>query len=453
MKTMIFALAMVLLSGLAFSAETDADAEKYWPRWRGPLDNGVSPDGDPPIEWYETKNVRWKVAIPGEGSASPIVWGDRIFVTSAIDTGEADGSPAEAEPESASRGRRRGPPGVSTSNIFSYDVFALRRSDGEILWRRTARREKPHEGRHPTGTFASNSAVTDGERLYAYFGSRGLYAYDFEGNLLWEKDLGEMRKRFTFGEGSSPALWGDTLVVIRDHEGSSFIVALDKNSGEEPCRVDREEQTSWTTPLILDTGDGVQVVTTATRQTRSYDLATGELLWAARGVTMNAIPTPVEANGIVYVTSGFMGNALRAYRLTDALASGSEGATPIWEHDQDTPYVPSPLLYDGRLYFLKSNNAVLTVLDAGTGEPVYTRQRVEGLTNVYSSLVGAAGRLYITDRRGHTVVIKSGDEYEVLASNNLDDAFDASAAIVDNEIYHIHKIRQPFLGMNILVLF
>lgn len=440
MKTTFFVFVVIFLVGLsgpAFAAETDADAdaERYWPRWRGPHDNGVSPSGDPPIEWSETKNVRWKVAIPGEGSGSPIVWGDRIFVTSAIDTGETDGAPAEAEPSSAPRGRRRGPPNVSTSNLFSYDVFALRRSDGEILWRRTARREKPHEGRHPTGTYASNSAITDGKRLYAYFGSRGLYAYDLDGELLWEKDLGEMRTRFSFGEGSSPALWGDTLVVIWDHEGNSFIVALNTETGEELWRVDREEQTSWTTPLILDSGDGVQVVTTATRQTRSYDLETGELLWAARGVTNNAIPTPVEANGIVYVTSGFMGNALRAYRLTDALASGPDGATPIWEYDQDTPYVSSPLLYDGRLYFLKSNNAVLSVLDADTGEPVYTRQRVEGLTNVYSSLVGAAGRLYITDRKGHTVVIKSGDEYEVLASNTLDDAFDASAAIVDNEIY------------------
>ena len=440
MKTTILALAMVLLAGLAFSAETDADANSYWPRWRGPLDNGVSPTGDPPIEWSETENVRWKVPIPGKGSASPIVWADRIFVTSAIDTGEADTGEADESDapveQPVPRGRRRrGPPGVSTSNVFSYDVFALRRSDGEILWRQTARREKPHEGRHPTGTFASNSAVTDGERLYAYFGSRGLYAYDFDGKLLWEKDLGDMRTRLTFGEGSSPALWGDTLVLIWDHEGNSFIVALDKNTGQELWRVDRQEQTSWTTPLILDTGDGVQVVTTATRQTRSYDLETGKLLWAARGVTMNAIPTPVEAAGIVYVTSGFMGNALRAYRLSDALASGPDGATPIWEYDQDTPYVPSPLLYDGRLYFLKSNNAVLSVLDAETGEAVYTRQRVEGLTNVYSSLVGASGRVYITDRKGHTVVVKSGDEYEVLASNTLDDAFDASAAIVDNEIY------------------
>jgi outer membrane protein assembly factor BamB len=406
-----------------------------WPRWRGPLETGEAPESDPPIEWSEDKNVRWKLPIPGEGSSSPIVWGDFVYVTSAVDTGKPASGEAVATPAPSTSRRGRGPRGISTENIYQYDLFKIRRADGEIVWRRTAVRDKPHEGRHPTGTWASNSAVTDGERIYAYFGSRGLFAYDLEGNKVWERDLGDMHKRLTFGEGSSPALWGDSLVIIRDHEGDSFIVALDKNTGDEKWRVDREEQTSWTTPLIVDAGDGPQVITTATKQTRSYDLETGDLLWAARGVTMNAIPMPIEANGIVYVMSGFMGNALRALRLSDAAKSGEDAVVPIWEYNEDTPYVPSALLYDGLLYFLKSNNGVLTVLDAASGEKVYGPQRVEGLTNVYSSPVGASGRVYFTDRKGNTTVIKAGRTYEMLAQNSLDDDFDASAAVVGNEIY------------------
>lgn len=433
MRRRITFIVLVMLAAAAVATEPAADADRFWPNWRGPLDRGVAPNGNPPVEWSEEKNIRWKVPLPGQGSASPIVWGDRVFVTSAVNTGEADPNARPAAVEEHGRTRRRGPQGVSTQNVHEFAVFAFRRSDGGLLWKRIARRETPHEGHHPTGTWASNSAVTDGETLFAYFGSKGIYAYDFEGGLRWEKDLGDMKTRLSFGEGSSPALRDDKLVVIWDHEGSSFIVALDKWTGEEVWRVDREEQTSWTTPLIVDTPDGSQVITTATRQTRAYALDTGELLWSARGVTMNAIPSPVEADGIVYVTSGFMGNALRAYDVVDAKIRG-EG-TPLWQYDQDTPYVPSPLLYEGRLYFLKSNNAVLSVLDAKTGDPVYTRQRIDGLTTVYASIVGAAGRIYITDRKGRTVVIRSGPEYEVLAMNELDDAFDASAAVVGDEIY------------------
>ena len=183
MRAINLVLVVAMVIAPASWAETATDADRFWPHWRGPMDTGVSPEGDPPIEWSEEKNIRWKVPIPGAGSASPIVWDDRVFVTSSINTGDEDPSAPSAPPS----GRRGHPGGVSTSNILQYDVFALRRSDGELLWRRTARHERPHEGRHPTGTFASNSAVTDGDRLYAYFGSRGLYAYDFDGNLEWEK--------------------------------------------------------------------------------------------------------------------------------------------------------------------------------------------------------------------------------------------------------------------------
>jgi outer membrane protein assembly factor BamB len=244
-----------------------------------------------------------------------------------------------------------------------------------------------------------------------------------------------METRYDFGEGSSPALHGDTLVLIWDHEGESFIVALDKRTGKDLWRKQREEQTNWTTPLIVEVGGRAQVITSATGAVRSYDLETGDIVWHTKGMTLNAIPSPVYADGIVYLMSGFRGNALKAIRLADAKGDIAEGGALVWEHAADTPYVPSPLLYDGVLYFLKSNNGILSAFDAKTGKAHYGPQRVEPLTNVYASPVGAGGRVYITDRRGATVVVKAGPAYEVLATNQLDDAIDASAAIVDGEIY------------------
>ncbi len=250
--------------------------------------------------------------------------------------------------------------------------MALRRSDGSVIWDKTARTERPHEGTHQTGSFAANSAVTDGETLFAYFGSRGLYAYDFDGNLKWERDFGDMTIRYSFGEGSSPALHGDTLVLIWDNEKESFIVAVDKRTGKEIWRKTREEQTSWTTPLILEVGGRAQVITSATGQVRSYDLATGDQVWNTGGMTFNAIPSPVYADGIVYLMSGFRGNAIKAIRLADAKGDVTGTSAVVWEYAQDTPYVPSPLLYDGILYFLKSNNGILSAFDAKTGKPHYS---------------------------------------------------------------------------------
>lgn len=420
------------------AAEVATDFDHNWPRWRGPIETGVAPHAAPPVEWSETRNIRWKVAIAGEGSASPIVWGDRVFVTTAIDTGHTP-APAAAAAGAATPTPFPAPPGApaarSSEDEWRFVVMALRRSDGSVLWERTARTEKPHEGTHQTGSFAANSAVTDGQMLYAYFGSRGLYAYDFDGNLKWERDFGDMRIRYSFGEGSSPALHGDALVIIWDNEGESFIVAVDKHTGKELWRKTREEQTSWTTPLIVEEGGRAQVITSATGEIRSYDLRNGDLIWHTKGMTFNAIPSPVYADGIVYLMSGFRGNDLKAIRLADAKGDVTGTSAVVWEYAQDTPYVPSPLLYDGILYFLKSNNAILSALDAKTGEAKYTLQRLEPLTNIYSSPVGAAGRVYITDRRGYTDVLEAGPTFKVVATNKLDDGFDSSAAVVDGEIY------------------
>ena len=310
-----------------------------------------------------------------------------------------------------------------------------------------AREELPHEGyQQPNGSYASGSAVTDGKRLYAFFGSWGLYAYDMDGEPQWEVDLGTRFMRNAFGEGTTPALHGDTLVVTWDHiGGESFVAALDARSGEERWRAHRDEIDTWATPLVVEHDGRAQVITPAMNQVYSYDLKTGDTVWRSRGTTMNAIPSPVHAGGIVYVTSGYRGNNLQAIRLADARGDIAGTGAIVWELNRDTPYVPSPLLYDDALYLLKSNDGILSAFDPATGEPHYALQRLQGIPNVFASPVGAAGRVYITGRDGATLVIRQGDRYEVLAVNRLDDGFDASPALVDDELYlrgyrHLYKI-------------
>lgn len=413
-------------------AEPTVDFEKNWPQWRGPHANGVAPYGNPPVEWSESKNIKWKIEIPGKGHATPIIWDNRIFVLSAIETDKQ----VDPQKEKQTKARRRlGPPVARTSNIHKFVIFAINRSDGQIVWQHTAREELPHEGTHPTGTWASNSPVTDGEHVYAYFGSRGLYCYDMQGNLRWEKDLGDMSIKLSFGEGSSPVLYNDKIVVNWDHEGQSFIIALDKKTGKEFWKVARDERTSWATPLIVESNGQPQVITSATSHIRSYDLATGELLWESSGMTRNVIPSPVAANDMVYVMSGFRGNALQAIHLSEAKDNIAGSKALVWTLDRDTPYTPSPLLYDDMLYFLKSNDGTLACFNATTGEEYFSRQRLKGIGGVYASPVGAGGRIYISSLNGSTQVIKHGTQYEVLAVNTLDDGFSASPVVVDNELY------------------
>jgi outer membrane protein assembly factor BamB len=398
-----------------------ADADRYWPQWRGPDGTGASKLAKPPTEWSEAKNIRWKKGIPGRGFGTPVIWGDLIFVLTAVPQ-EAAGDSAHA-----ARGQTPGP---------HYLVMALSRKDGRVVWERVAREDTPHEGAHQEwGTWASPSAVTDGEHVIASFESRGIYAFDLTGKPIWQKDLGDKTMRNQFGEGSSPALHGDTLVVVWDHQGESFIVALDKRTGEERWRVKRDEIDSWATPLVVVSGGRPQVVTSGMKQVRSYDLETGKLLWHGGGLTMNPIPSPVAADGIVILTSGFRGNSLKAVRVTDARDDITNTPAIVWTLDRDTPYVPSPLLYDGILYLLKSNSGILSAFDAATGKPHYQLARLEGAPNVFASPAGAAGRVYIPGQDGTTVVLKHGPAFEVLAQNKLDDGFNASPALVDGEIY------------------
>ncbi|MBK9241235.1 MAG: PQQ-binding-like beta-propeller repeat protein [Acidobacteria bacterium] len=312
--------------------------------------------------------------------------------------------------------------------------MAIDRKTGKTVWERVAREETPHERHQENGTWASSSAVTDGEVVIATFESRGLHAYDMNGTRVWERDLGDKRMRSQFGEGSTPALHGRFLVCVWDHQGESFIVALDKRTGAEIWRQPRKEIDTWATPLITTVNGKAQVITGAMNQIQAYDLETGTPIWNTTGLTMNPIPSPVVEDGLAILMSGFRGNSLKAIKLADAKGDITGTPAVAWTYERDTPYVPSPLLYDGVLYFLKSNNGILSVFDAKTGKPHYTLQRLDATPNVFASPVGAAGRVYIVGRDGATVVLKHGPTFEVLATNTLDDGFDASPALVDGEL-------------------
>ncbi|HTD66096.1 MAG TPA: PQQ-binding-like beta-propeller repeat protein [Candidatus Limnocylindria bacterium] len=449
----------VLLAGCiaALSIGQAAPAEQNWGQWRGPRADGVAPNGDPPTEWSESKNVKWTFLLPGEGSATPIIWDNFVFVQSAIpvvkkpeakihSTPQFAGLPQQPPPGAGpGEPRRPGQPGRGggggraggggpPATPFQFTMIALDRTTGKPAWQKILREELPHEGHHGDGSFASASPVTDGETLFAYFGSRGLYAMDLKGSVKWQKDLGDMRTKNSFGEGSSPALFGNTVVVNWDHEGDDFIVAFDKNSGAERWRQKRDEQTSWSTPLIVQHGGVAQVVVNASAKVRSYDLATGKELWSIGPLTANAIPSAVSGNGMIYCMSGFRGAAL--FAIKPGRTGDLTGSDAIaWTYNKDTPYVPSPLLYDDRLYFVKGNEATLTVLDAKSGQALVEAERLEGVRGVYASPVGAAGRVYLAGRDGGVLVLKKGDKIEVLATNKLNDRFDASPAIAGRELY------------------
>jgi outer membrane protein assembly factor BamB len=419
------ACAILTLASFVNVAGQASDAERYWPQWRGPHFKGVSTTANPPVTWSETKNILWKVPLPGRGNSTPVVWGDRLFVTSAVPagvTGEAQHAPRGGQPQ---RGMHR------------FVVMAIDRKTGKTVWQHTAREQEPHEASHfENGTWASGSPITDGQRVFAYFESFGLYAYDMNGKLLWEKDLGDKRMRNEFGEGSTPVLHRDTLVVVWDHlNGQSFVTAVDARDGKELWKVARKEIDTWATPIVLEVNGRPQVVVPAMERVRSYDLADGSVVWESDGLTMNTIPSPVFEDGVLILMSGFRGNDLKAIRVADAKGNIDGTGAILWTMDRDTPYVPSPLLYDGILYFLKSNNGIVTAVDAKTGKPHYSQQRLDGVPNVFASPVGARGRVYFPGREGATQVIKSGPAFEVLATNRLDDSFDASPALADNVLY------------------
>ncbi len=401
-------LALVLVTSSA-----SAHAEN-WGHWRGPSGNGAAVNASPPIEWSRTRNIKWKVALPRRENSSPIIWENQVFVTVAA---PVDG------------------PKAGGPSTFAFRVLCYDRSNGQLLWHKTATVAKPHQETHSTNGFAGASPCTDGQHLYAHFGSRGLFCYSMNGELKWKReDFGKMETLNSFGEGSSPTLEGDMILVPFDHQGPSALYALDKLTGETIWKVARDEPTGWATPLVVEHAGRKQVVMNGQNYARGYDLETGKELWRCGGQTVRPVASPVAANGMVFVGSGFQGAFLGAFHLNGR--GDIEGTDKVaWAMDRDVCDISSPLLSSGRIYFHKGKSGMLSCVDAATGTPHYTSRRIPGVDRTYASPIAAGGHVYLTSVTGTTVVIKDADELTIVATNDLEEAIGGTPAPVDNELF------------------
>lgn len=419
-------LPLLLLASVAVPLR----AADNWPGWRGPTANGVAPmSADPPTKWDAKTNIKWKVPIPGRGSATPVVWEDKIFVLTAIETDRV-ATPSEMPKVDPKYQTKTTPP----RNFYKFDVLCLDRETGKEKWRKTAAEAVPHEGHHTTHSYAAGSPATDGKRLYASFGSFGVFAFDLDGKQLWHRDFGRMRTRLGWGEAVTPVVHDDAVILNWDQEDNSKLIVLNAATGETKWEMKRDEKTSWNTPLVVKHGKRTQVLVNATNRARSYDLADGKVIWEVSGMTTNAIPSPLAENGVAYLFSGYGGAAAVAVPLDSTGDLGTAGKVN-WRYNKGTPYVPSPLLYEGRLYFTAANTPVLTVLDAKSGKVLTAAERLPRLGSLYASPIAAAGRIYICDRAGVTAVLKAGDSPEVLATNALGEPIDASPVVVGKTLY------------------
>ena len=417
------ALLLLVVPGLF--AATDPAA---WPRWRGPNENGVA-KGTAPIEWSDTKNIVWKANIPGRGHSSPVLWGDLVFLTTAVPANPV----AEATAGGGGGGRGAGG-GFGAGVEHKFVVMALDRKTGKTVWEKTLVTATPHEGYHfRYGSFASNSPITDGKLVYAFFGSRGIYALDLKGNVVWEKTFGKMRMRLGFGEGVPTVLDGDRLLLNFDQEDGSYLLVLDKTTGKEIWKVERQEASSWSPPSVVTVGGRKQIVVAASSKVRSYDYLTGKVIWECAGLGSNVIPAPVFHNNTVIVMSGHRDPNRMAIKLgRDGDLTGTDAV--VWSNTKGNSYTPSPVLYEGKLYFV-TDNGILSAINATTGD-LYYQERLPGTYSLKASLVAANGNLYVSTEQGDVLVVKMGEKFEVVATNKMtDEFFIATPAIADGEMY------------------
>jgi outer membrane protein assembly factor BamB len=360
--------------------------------------------------------------------------------------GAGQGGPPQAQAGRGGRGQGQGGAGggrqrrgggnatAQVTQVHQFKVIALDRNSGEVIWKKLAVEEKPHEGHHPSHGYADASPVTDGEYLYVSFGSRGIFCYDLDGDLIWKKDLGDLRSRNGFGEAVAPSLAGDKLLVLWDQEDQSMIYGLDKRTGEEMWSKERDERSSWTTPFIQEVNGKLQAIVPGTNATRSYDTETGDIIWEATGLTSNVIPTPVVGHGNVYVTSGYQGNSVQAIKLSSK-GDVSDTSDVVWRVRESGSYVASPVLSEKRLYVTKGIDAYLSCMDAMTGDYHYQDKKLDALRGIYGSPLAANGHLYVVGREGTTVVLKDSEAFEIVATNKLDDKIDSSPIALGGNLF------------------
>jgi outer membrane protein assembly factor BamB len=413
-----------------------------WPSFRGPSATGIADGHALPSRWdaVRSENIEWKTPLAGLGHSSPIVWGDRIFVSTAV----------SSDPDSIfvhgldGRIDRR-----SDRSEHSFLVLALRASTGEILWEREALRAVPKIQRHPKNSYASPTAVTDGTRVIAYFGSEGLYAYDFQGTLLWKRDLGTIDAgasyddTYDWGVGSSPAIYKGMVIILADSQAGSFLAAFDAATGERVWRVDRSVISSFSTPLIYEGATRVELVTNGAELMHGYDPLTGKELWRLSGSSKNTTPTPVAGRGLIFITSGYRINPIFAVRPG---GSGDITATEFvaWRSSRDGSYMTTPIVYRDILYTCQ-NNGVLAAYRGETGERIYQRRIASGAFS--ASPIASDGRLYFASEDGEVFVVAAGPDYELLWTNPMGEVLMATPAAAPGRLFvrgqhHLFSIRE-----------
>jgi outer membrane protein assembly factor BamB len=428
--TIIIGISMAV-AGLSSFARSAAAGN--WPQWRGPDGSGISNEKNLPAEWTPTKNIKWKTPIDGRAHSSPIVWGNRIFLTTAVEGEVVPG--AQAVKHTVEGGKEfKHPDSVGADKKHTFKVISIDRDSGKIVWQATAWEGTPYDNRHRKSSYAASTPATDGKLVYAFFGTEGLYAYDYKGKLAWKADLGKLGT-VGMGTGTSPILFNDLVIVQCDEENgeASFIVAVDKKTGKEAWRTPRKVQVSWSTPLLVKTASRAELITSGTEAVVAYDPATGKELWRHKGVESNAIPSPVANNEMVFLVAGFPAKIAMAIKLGQ---NGDLTGTPNvpWTYAKGTAYVPSPILYGDYLY-LTTDRGILTCLDAKTGEVKYEGGRIPIPATFTASPVAFEGKILMTSEDGDTFIVKAGPKHEVLGTNSVGEPVYASPAIADGRIF------------------
>ena len=378
-------------------------------------------------------NIKWKTPIDGRSHSSPIVWGNRVFLTTAVEGVLVPG--AKAVKHTVEDGKEfLHPDSVGADHKHAFKVICLDRESGKILWQVTAWEGTPYDNRQRKSSYAASTPATDGKLVYAFFGTEGLYAYDFKGKLAWKAQLGNLGT-VGMGTGTSPILFENLVIVQCDEENgeASFIVALDKNTGKEVWRKQRKVQVSWSTPLLVHTAKRAELITSGTESVIAYDPATGAELWRHKGVESNAIPSPVANSDMAFLVAGFPAKIAMAIRLGQ---NGDLTGTPneAWTYAKGTAYVPSPILYGDYLY-LTTDRGILTCIDAKTGEVKYEGGRIPIPATFTASPVAFEGKILMTSEDGDTFMVKAGPKHEILGTNSVGEPVYASPAIADGRIF------------------
>jgi outer membrane protein assembly factor BamB len=428
-------LALVLFIALTgvLLLNSSASARANWPQWRGPAGQGISTEKNLPTSWTATKNIKWKTPIEGLGHSSPIVWGKKIFLTTALDGEVIPGRTPGVTHKMADGSDFVHPDALGADRRHTFKVICLDRESGKVLWQRVAYEGPVHDSRHKRASFASSTPATDGKYVFAFFGTEGLYAYDFNGKLLWKQDLGKLGTA-SVGYGVSPILYGNLVIMQCDESGmNSFIAAFDKKSGKQVWRVPRKVDVTWSTPVLVQAGKRTELVASAAEAIISYDPLTGKELWRHKGLESNAVPTPVVSNDLVVLTSGAPNKIALAIR---AGGNGDVTGTShlVWSYNKGTAYVPSPILY-GEYLYLMAGNGSLTCLEAKTGKMVYEGARVPRAIPFTASPVAFEDKVLITSDEGETFVVKAGPKHEIIGTNSVGEAVFASPAIADGKIF------------------